>query len=156
MLTLTAGASSIVVAPEHGGGVVGWMRGRTPLLRRALPEAALGDPNAMALFPLLPYCNRIGQARFSWQGQDYRLARNFGDSPHTIHGIGWQQPWTPVRVAPAAATLTLDHGPDASWPFAFQAEVTYILSSAGLNIALQLTNRHGAAAPAGLGVHPYF
>jgi aldose 1-epimerase len=157
MLTLTAGASSIVVAPEHGGGLVGWMRGRTPLLRRALPEAAaLGDPHAMALFPLLPYCNRIGLARFTWQGRDDRLARNFGDSPHTIHGIGWQLPWTLARVAPAAVTLTLDHRPDPSWPFAFQAELTYTLSAAGLSIALQLTNRHDSAAPAGLGVHPYF
>jgi aldose 1-epimerase len=157
MLTLTAGASSIVVAPEHGGGLLGWMRGRTPLLRRALPQAAaLGDPHAMALFPLLPTCNRIGRARFTWQGREYRLARNFGDSPHTLHGIGWQRPWTLVRAAPGAVTLTQDHRPDASWPFAFQAKLTYSLSAAGLGIALRLTNRHDAAAPAGLGVHPYF
>src|ERR1700761_7577766 len=116
MLTLAAGASSVVVAPEHGGGIVGWMHGATPLLRRALPEAAaLGDPHAMALFPLLPYCNRIGQARLTWQGRDYRLPRNFGDSPHTIHGVGWQRPWSLAQAGTAAARLTLDHRPDASW-----------------------------------------
>jgi aldose 1-epimerase len=156
MLTLRAGASSVVVAPEHGGGLVGWMRGRTPLLRRALPVGALGDPHAMALFPLLPYCNRIGHGGFAWRGRDYRLARNFGDSPHTIHGIGWQLPWTLARAAPAQVTLTLDHSPDASWPFAFQAELTYSVAAASLSIALQLTNRHDSPAPAGLGVHPYF
>jgi aldose 1-epimerase len=157
MLTLTAGASSIVVAPEHGAGLVGWMRGRTALLRHALPEAAaFGDSHAMGLFPLLPYCNRIGWARFSWQGRDYHLARNFGDSPHTIHGIGWQRTWAVAKARPSAVTLTLDHPPDPSWPFAFRAELDYSLADSGLTITLNLTNRHDTAAPAGLGVHPYF
>src|SRR5689334_17540798 len=157
MLTLAAGASSVVVAPGHDGGIAGWMHIAWPLLRRALPEAAaLGYPHAIELFPLLHYGNRVGQARFAWQGRDYRLARNCGDSPHTIHGIGWQRPWTLAEAGTAAARLTLDHRPDTSWPFAFQAELTYTLSAAGLNIALQLTNRHDRAAPAGLGVHPYF
>src|SRR3954465_5595082 len=107
MLILTAGASSIVVAPEHGTGLVGWMRGRTALLRHALPEAAaFGDSHAMGLFPLLPYCNRIGWTRFSWQGRDYHLARNFGDSPHTIHGIGWERPPAGAHVPPPSRTPT--------------------------------------------------
>src|SRR4051812_30372193 len=157
MLTLSAGASSLVVAPEYGAGLTGWICGRAALLRRALPEAsALGDSHAMALYPLLPYCNRVGQARFAWQGRECQIARNFGDSPHAIHGIGWQRPWTVAEAGPEAATLLLDHCPDPSWPFAFQAELTYSLSASGLTITLALTNRHDSAAPAGLGVHPYF
>ncbi len=51
MLTLTSGASSIVVAPEYGAGLTGWMLGRTPILRRALPQAAFGrDPHLMGCF----------------------------------------------------------------------------------------------------------
>jgi aldose 1-epimerase len=157
MLTLTAGASSIVVAPETGAGLTGWMLGRTPLTRRALPEATVGgDSHAMALFPLLPYCNRVGSARFVWRGTEYDLARNFGDSPHAIHGVGWQRSWTLQHTAPSAATLCLHHRADPSWPFAFEAEVTYALSVSGLSVALRLTNRHESAAPAGLGIHPYF
>jgi aldose 1-epimerase len=157
MLTLTSGASSIVVAPEYGAGLTGWLLGRTALLRRALPEASAdGDSHAMGLFPLLPYGNRIGGARFIWQGQEYQLAHNFGDHPHSIHGLGWQRAWTVVRAGQGAGTLTLDHRPDLSWPFAFQAEVTYGLSGSGLTVAMRLTNRHGADAPAGLGVHPFF
>src|SRR4051794_41788813 len=84
MLSLTAGASSIVVAPEHGAGLVGWMRGRTALLRHALPEAAaFGDSHAMGLFPLLPYCNRIGWTRFSWQGRGFPPGGQFGGFPPT-------------------------------------------------------------------------
>jgi aldose 1-epimerase len=157
MLTLTAGESSIVVAPETGAGITGWMLGRTALTRRALPEATSGgDSHAMALFPLLPYCNRIGSARFIWRGTDYSLARNFGDNPHAIHGVGWQRTWTVVTVNACAVTMRLDHRPDASWPFAFAAELTYSLSASGLTVAMRLTNRHRTEAPAGLGVHPYF
>jgi aldose 1-epimerase len=157
MLTLTAGESSIVVAPETGAGVTGWILGRTALTRRALPEATSGgDSHAMALFPLVPYCNRIGSARLTWQGELYQLARNFGDSPHAIHGVGWQRAWTVTKAGPRAVTLVLDHRPDASWPFPFEAEVTYNLSASGLTVAMRLTNRHRSEAPAGLGVHPYF
>jgi aldose 1-epimerase len=110
----------------------------------------------MALFPLLPYCNRIGSARFAWLGTEYELERNFGDSPHAIHGLGWRRPWNVRQSARAEATLVLGHRPDPSWPFAFDAEVTYSLSGTGLTVAMRLTNRHASAAPAGLGVHPYF
>nr|WP_294502079.1 aldose 1-epimerase [uncultured Rhodopila sp.] len=157
MLTLSAGESSIVVAPGTGAGITGWMLGRTALTRRALPEATSGgDSHAMALFPLLPYCNRIGSAAFTWRGEAYRLARNFGDNPHAIHGVGWQRAWTVARVSPHAVTMVLNHCPDTSWPFAFEAEITYSLSASGLTVAMRLTNRHGSEAPAGLGLHPYF
>ncbi|HEX2941715.1 MAG TPA: aldose 1-epimerase [Rhodopila sp.] len=157
MLTLTQGASSIVVAPEHGAGLLGWMLDRTPILRRALPETAVGgNPHAMGCFPLLPYCNRIGQAQFTWGGTVHRLRHNFGDHPHSIHGIGWQRPWTVSRATPDTVTLTLAHKPDADWPFAFEASVSYALVESALRVTISLTNRHDAPAPAGIGLHPYF
>ncbi|HBK08602.1 MAG TPA: epimerase [Acetobacteraceae bacterium] len=157
MLTLRAGTSSVVVAPEHGAGLTGWLLGSTPLLRRALPQTAIGgDPRAMGCFPLLPYGNRIAHARFRWLGVDYALRENFGDNPHTIHGVGWQRAWTVEATSPTSALQSLRHSPDASWPFAFQASVEYRLSPEALTIALQMTNRHDTAAPAGIGIHPFF
>jgi len=157
MLTLRSGASSLVVAPEYGAGITGWMVGRTPILRRALPQASVGgDPHAMGCFLLLPYGNRLAGARFHWLGTDYTVTRNFGDQPHAIHGIGWRRAWSVTASAPDAVTLGLDHQPDRSWPFAFQAVVTYALSDAGLEVTLGLTNRHTAPAPAALGLHPFF
>lgn len=157
MLTLVSGASSLVVAPEFSAAVTGWMLGGTALLRRALPQATVGgDRHAMGCFPLLPYGNRIGHGRFRWRGVDYRLARNFGDSEHTIHGIGWQRAWSLAQTDAGSATLTLDHQPDNSWPFAFQASVDYSLSPAGLTVTIRLTSLHDAPAPAGIGLHPFF
>jgi aldose 1-epimerase len=147
MLTLTSRASSIVVAPEYGAGLSGWMLGGTPILR---------DPHAMGCFPLLPYGNRIAQRRFHWRGSDYQLEPNFGDHPHTIHGVGWQRAWMVEEVGPRSVTLSFNHRPDTSWPFAFSAEIRYSLSEAALTVTIQMTNRHSDAAPAGIGLHPHF
>ncbi len=79
MLTLRAGSNAVVVAPGDGAGVVGWMAGRTPILRRAVPGAVVsGNPQVMGWIPLLPYCNRIanGCARF-WRGRDRYSACEF-------------------------------------------------------------------------------
>jgi aldose 1-epimerase len=157
MLTLKSGASSLVVAPEYGAALTGWMAAATPILRRALPQASVaGDLDTMGCFPILPYCNRIGHARFHWRGTDYRLKRNFGDQPHSIHGVGWQRAWDVVEAGPRSASLALEHRPDPSWPFAFAATVSYGLMETALTIAIRLTNRHHGPAPAGIGVHPYF
>jgi aldose 1-epimerase len=157
MLSLNAGASSIVVVPEFGAGLTGWIVGRTSMLRRALPQATVGgDRHGLGCFPLLPYGNRIGHARFRWCGADYRLKRNFGDTPHTIHGLGWQRCWTVQATGPRSVSLRLEHDPDPVWPFAFSAEVVYSLSETALTVAIGLTSRHTAPAPAGIGVHPFF
>jgi aldose 1-epimerase len=157
MLTLASGDNSVVVAPEHGAGLIGWLRGRTPMLRRALPSAACGgDRHAMACFPMLPYCNRAAHARFPWHGETYRLAHNFGDNPHSIHGIGWQRAWSVARAAPDSAVLELEHRPDGSWPFAFRAVVAYSLAADALTVSIALTNRETQPAPAGIGLHPFF
>jgi aldose 1-epimerase len=157
MLTLRQGTSSLVVTPEYGGGLTGWLVGRTAILRRASPAAsAWGDSHAMGCFPLLPFANRMGGARFAWLGRNYALERNFGDSPHAIHGVGRGRCWTVAEVGVGSVTLTLDHPGDGSWPFAFAAELGYGLSGSGVTVTMRLTNRHDTPAPAGLGLHPYF
>ncbi len=157
MLTLASGTSSIVVAPEYGAALVGWMRGPASMFRRALPQAAIGgNPHAMGCFPLLPYGNRLGRGRFQWCGTDYTLEPNFGDSPHTIHGMGWHRAWAVEVATTNSITLTLDHAPDPAWPFAFGASLRYTLSDIALTIAIRLTNCHAGPAPAGIGIHPFF
>ena len=156
MLTLRAGTNAIVVAPGNGAGVVGWTSGSTAILRRAVPGAVVaGNPHVMGWFPLVPYANRIARGRFAWQGRDHVLARNFGDSPHTIHGIGWQRPWTLEAAGPDRATLSLLHPGDPAWPFAFQAAITYAETPDAVSVDLSVTNRAPGPAPAGLGLHPY-
>jgi aldose 1-epimerase len=161
MLTLRAGESSLVLAPEIGGAVVGWTLGATPLLRRAIPDAIItSNVHGLGCFPLVPFSNRIAHGVFRWNGGEHRLDRNFGDHPHTIHGVGWQTGWTPTAISTTSVTLAMQH--DAlgeqtrRWPFAFAAEQRFTLMPDALHVTLTMRNLHGAPAPAGLGLHPYF
>ena len=122
-----------------------------------LPGAMLAlDVHAMSYFPLLPYANRIGEARFTWEGQVHQLRRNMPGDPHSLHGVGWARTWDIAALEEAAVTLTLRHQPDEDWPFAFDAEERIELRPDGLRLALSLTNSHSGPAPAGIGFHPYF
>jgi aldose 1-epimerase len=159
MLALSRGGDQLIVAPEHGGSIVGWTRQGTHLLRRPSPAAVLlGHPGAMGCFPLVPFCNRIAFRRFNWNGQPYDLAANFGDHPHAIHGVGWQRPWVTEEVSADSVTLSLHHDATATtgWPFAFEARLTYRLTGDGMTIRIEAVNLHSAPAPMGLGAHPYF
>lgn len=157
MLTLRAGANAVVLAPEHGGAILGWRNGPTPILRPPGADAALrGDPGAMGCFPLLPYANRIAAGRFTWAGRTHTIRRNFGDHPHAIHGVGWRARWTVDHAAPDRARLGLRHDGDADWPFAFDATLDYTLTETALTVRIGATNRHSAPAPMGIGLHPYF
>src|ERR1700760_2389550 len=110
MLTLQSGDSSVVLAPEIGGAIVGWRLGAAPVMRLPAPDAIMaGNVRGLACFPLVPFSNRIAWGRFRWDGVDYTLDRNFGDHPHTIHGVGWKRPWQVVDAGSASATLTLQH-----------------------------------------------
>jgi aldose 1-epimerase len=157
MLALRAADASLELAPELGGSILGWMLGRVRLLRHASRSAVVrGTVRETAGFPLVPYSNRIAHGHFRFAGTDYQLALNFGNSVHSIHGVGWQRTWLVSNATRDAATLTLHHAPDAGWPFAFSAEQRFHLTASTLHIALAVTNRHATPAPAGLGLHPYF
>ncbi len=161
MLTLHAGQSSLTIAPEIGGAVVGWIFGADPVLRRPMPEAIIqGVSRGLAAYPLVPYSNRIANARFTFAGRSYQLARNFGDEPNSIHGVGWTSVWDVAEVSDSAARLILTHtaeGDEArGWPFPFTAELHYGLAADGLTVGLSMRNRHTEPAPAGLGLHPFF
>lgn len=157
MLGLQAGESSVVLAPEIGGALAGWTFAGVPVLRRPLPEGIVqGRVGGLTGFPLVPFCNRIAYGRFRWDGRDYQLARNFGDHPHTLHGVGWQSPWAVRAVSTRSAALELRHAPDRHWPFPFTADLRLALAERELQVTLRMTNQHGASVPAGLGLHPFF
>ncbi len=161
MLTLQAGESSLVVAPEIGGAIVGWTQGAVPLLRLPHPDAIItGNVRGLACFTLVPFSNRIAYGKFHWGGAEYQLDRNFGDHPHTIHGVGWQSRWSVLATGGSHVTLGLRHdaiGTSARrWPFAFAAEQRLVLTPDALHVELMVRNLHGGPAPAGLGLHPHF
>ena len=71
---LHAGALRLAVRADLGGAVAGLWHGETPILRSSEP-ARLASARESAMFPLVPYSNRLGYRRFRWRGTRLRDAR---------------------------------------------------------------------------------
>lgn len=156
-LRLRHGADYCDVYPGLGGSLTRWSVAGQDMLRVADPDAiASRDPLRLASFPLVPYSNRIGHARFEWAGQPIALTPNFAPEPHAIHGVGWQRPWAVVTQTEAMVTLALTHHADSHWPWSFDATQSYALANDTLTMTLRATNRAKSPVPLGFGHHPYF
>ena len=164
---LHAGELHLALAPQVGGSIASFHRAwqedgrqrRTDWLRPASAEGlARCDPLAMASFPLLPFCNRIRDGRASFEGRDIRFPPNHpgSASPHPLHGIGWQRPWSVLAATASEASLTLDVPASPAWPWRFSARQDIALTDRQLAVGMTLTNTDDAAMPAGIGHHPYF
>lgn len=158
ILELRSGDLHLGVLPEMGGALA-WLRHREVDLLR--PWDQTPTVRRSACYPLVPYSNRIAFGRFTLQGREYELARNFGDHPHSIHGVGWQRSWQVVEQSPRHCVMRLVHEADEHWPFAFEAEQTLSLNDKGLDeqglsLTLSVRNDSPQTMPAGLGWHPYF
>ena len=152
---LHAGALRMALRPDLGGVVAGLWHRETPILRSTEP-AALTDSRAAAMYPLLPYSNRLGYRRFRWRGHDHTTRANVPDTPHSLHGLGWQRPWRVVSTSVLEVVLELEHTADADWPFPFTARQYFGLAPESFSVRMQFTNTGADAQPAGLGWHPYF
>lgn len=173
LLSLHSGDLVLDLAPGVGGSVAAFYsaasshRTRIDWLRPASTAAlAAHDPLGMASFVLLPWCNRLrdGRARvYGSHGREIRLAPNFQDSPHSIHGVAWQQAWQLSQSSADAAVLAFSYQPESEdeaqavgWPWAFSAWQSFKLDPHGLACQITLRNDSDEAMPFGMGHHPYF
>jgi aldose 1-epimerase len=141
--------------PALGGSITGLWLDDLPVLR----TTTLADMQSAldaASYPLVPYSNRIAQARLGWAGQTYELRKNFLPEPHAIHGCGWEQAWDVLDCDDQFAVLGLEHEADRAWPFDFSGRQTMRVHPDRLELQMQFTNLAVVAVPAGLGWHPYF
>lgn len=153
LIQLNAGALRCDIAPELGGSLLGLWLGDTPVLRPAPTATSARESSS---YPLVPFSNRIGQATLQWQGTSHPLVKNFEPEPHTIHGLGWQRPWQVLEQSEGFLLMSLEHRPDAAWPFAFDASQAFRLTGDTLEMSLSITNQSDTPAPVGLGWHPFF
>lgn len=164
ILELATASANVRVAPRIGGALTAFFVDGVPILRPALEAAlAAADVLGTSCYPLVPYSNRIANATLHRAGRAWPLARNFGDSPHSIHGVGWQRAWQVVDASARHVLLALDHDPGrdgAAWPWPFHATLAYRLHEdeghALLTCTLCVRNTGRDAFPFGLGFHPFF
>ncbi len=154
-IELRSGALRLGLRPDLGGAIAGLWHHHVPVLRSVEPHA-LTQPREGGGFPLVPYSNRLGYRRFRWKGLDHTTQPNLGDSPHSLHGVGWQRPWVLRSHSPLDAVMAYRHAPDTHWPFAFEAVQFFSLTPQSMRIEMQVTNTGSVAQPVGLGWHPYF
>jgi aldose 1-epimerase len=160
IVTLRRGPSVVHVAPAVGGAITryGWEQGEETLewLRPATSsDIARRVPTGMSCFPLVPFSNRIHEGHFRFQGRSIHLPPNVPSEPHTIHGQGWQSPWTVVNASAEVLTLEYRHRADA-WPFPYRARQTFTLSPDVLRVTIEVLNIGDVPMPVGFGLHPYF
>jgi aldose 1-epimerase len=164
LVGLKAGPLALTLAPEVGGSIAAFTiddGGQLHDLMRPASAAALAarQPLGMASFPMIPFCGRIAHAKFSFAGETFQLARNFGDSPHAIHGNAWQRAWRVASRAAGKVELVLDHETGdraAEWPFRYTARQVFALAPDALTIVTEVANRDTRPMPLSFGHHPYF
>jgi aldose 1-epimerase len=152
MLTLRSGGAALDLLPEVGGAIARFAVNGIDVLRPAMTGTR--DVLATGCFPLVPFANRIANGRFAFADEAVRLAPNFGEHPHPLHGQGWQSHWTVRTRSLDSAILAVAH-PGGDWPWAYEAEQTFGLTEDSLRIELAATNRDTRAMPLSLGLHPY-
>lgn len=154
-LTLRHGPLRCDICPELGGSIAGMWMNEVPVMR-STPGTELTSVRQSASFPLVPFSNRIGYGQLQWSGTSHPLVKNFDPEPHTIHGIGWERPWTVLESTESFALLAMEHKADAAWPFDFDCSQVFKLEDGALDMSLSVTNQSRTPAPVGLGWHPYF
>lgn len=145
------GASVLNLSATSGSASAG-----RPVLRHVDP-GTVKSSSQCGSFLLLPYSNRIRDARFMFEGREVQLTPN----PATggiQHGDVRNRPWTVERRSDAHLVGTFDSREfiDVNWPWAFIAQVEYLLHGPHFDTSVTLTNADTTPMPAGMGLHPYF
>lgn len=113
-------------------------------------DAARGHHGAV----LAPWPNRIDRGRYRFAGVDHALPC---DDPagHALHGLAFRNRWHVDAAGDDTVALSTRLGPSRGYPFEIALHVAYTLGRRGLTCAARWVNTGRAAAPFGLGFHPY-
>jgi aldose 1-epimerase len=155
VIELTVGELSLGIVPEIGGSLA-YLRHSGIDLMRPLSEAHLRSGNVLgvAMFPMVPYANRIAGNAFEFGGKTWRFEPNNPPERFNVHGTGWRSPWSAHRSADGVL-LSLDHS-KADEPYSYRATQSFVLTASGLRVTLALGNIGAVTMPFGFGLHPWF
>lgn len=151
-IALHANADEAVIT-EVGATLRGFSSGGrdviVPFSEDALPPASNGAV-------LVPWPNRIRDGQYTFEGVDHQLPLTEPQRGTALHGlVAWAR-WHVEEQDDASVTLALDTVPIPGYPFPLKVAITYALDGeGGLAITLTTTNLGSAAAPYGVGFHPW-
>ena len=114
------------------------------------------DANSTSMFLMLPFCGRIRGGSFVYWGITRKMKKNQAGIADPIHGDGWKSVWKVTENTNSSASLKMSHDKENGFPFSYDAEVTYTLTTNGLSVQLKITNNAILPMPCGMGIHPFF
>lgn len=147
---------ALTLLPQWGGRIgslrCGGMDVLTPIHAQRFDP--LNWPRGGA-YPLLPYSNRLRNARLEHAGRVHSLPAHPATQPHTLHGVSHTLAWEVLEHSTGQAMLACEYSGE-HWPWPARFEQHYSLEGNRLNLELRLTNLGATAMPGGIGLHPYF
>lgn len=104
---------------------------------------------------LAPWPNRVAGGRWEYEGKTQQLDITEPSRGNAIHGLLRNTAYQLFEQGAEFVTLGASIYPQHGYPFALDLEVTYALHDDGLRVTYRLSNVGDAAAPFGIGAHPY-
>ncbi len=104
---------------------------------------------------LAPWPNRVAGARWTHDGKTQQLDITDPSRGNAIHGLLRNTAYERVSQDDDSLTLGASIYPQHGYPFTLDVSVTYALTDDGLTVTFLLVNAGAAAAPFGVGSHPY-
>jgi aldose 1-epimerase len=104
---------------------------------------------------LVPWPNRVAGARWSLAGRAQQLDITEPGRGNASHGLLRNTGYLVTDRSPDAVRLSATVFPQHGYPFHLQTAVQYRLTDQGLRVTHTLHNVGSAAAPFGVGAHPY-
>lgn len=148
---------TLEVLPEVGASVLNLRAASGRPVLRPVGLGSVETSSQCASFTLIPFSNRVRDAKFVFGGREIVLRPNTKDGL-AQHGDVRNRPWHAERVGDTHLRCTFDSRDfaDVNWPWAFTAGIEYRLHGPHLDMTLTLTNEDASDMPAGMGLHPYF
>jgi len=140
------------VIVEVGGGIRAYDVGGVDVLQPyAVDQMCDGAHGA----PLIPWPNRLGDGRYSFDGNDYQVALTEPEKQNAIHGFLRWRPWSCQENREDRLVMTTTLFPLEGYPFTLDVQVSYRLDETGLSVTTTATNLGDQPAPYACGQHPY-
>lgn len=155
--TIASERLTLEVLPELGASVLNLRAASGRPVLRPVDLSKVETSSQCACFTLLPFSNRIRDARFTFGEREVQLRATTKDGL-TQHGDVRNRPWQVSRPSEQHLRCDFDSQDfaDMNWPWAFTARVEYLLHGPHLDLSVTLTNADTSEMPAGMGLHPYF
>ncbi len=107
---------------------------------------------------LIPYADIVSNARFEWQGREYRLPKNSkceNDSVNSIHGLVREKPWHIKKKSAESLELGFDLR-HRDFPSELSITARYTITNNRFLVEFDVKNTGRSVAPIMCGAHPYF